>query len=274
MRANSEEPSNEQSIQAQIDSINWYHDFEFPGGLRATTETPDKDFHRQVWGLIERNLEKINMRGRSVLDIGCWDGYWSFFAERRGAKSVLATDDVSQNWAEGTGLGLARRLLDSQIEINQQVSVYDIASLGRKFDVILCMGVYYHLYDPFYAFSQIRHCCHEDTVIVFEGDVGVDMPAGTAEYCFDDAAKPAFVPSHSFLRTALRAAYFDIVAEDYLYPRNGLSRLKHLVKLLLLQSPKGLNRILLTCRPFSGENALHPYTPPCGLRAYDPRFGG
>ena len=269
---NDEAHSSARSIQAQIDSVSWYHDFEFPGGLRASTETPDKDFHRSVWRLIERNLDKVDMQDKSVLDIGCWDGYWSFYAERRGARSVLATDDVSQNWAEGTGLSLARSLFKSQIEVNQQVSVYDIASLDKKFDVILCMGVYYHLYDPFYAFSQIRHLCHADTVVVFEGDVGVEMATGTAQYCFDDAAKPAFVPSLSFLQTALRAAYFDIVETDYLYDRSALSRFKHLVKSLMLLSPKGLNRILLTSRPFSTENKLHPYTPPFGLGAYDPRF--
>jgi tRNA (mo5U34)-methyltransferase len=269
---NPESQSSAQSVQAQIDSINWYHDFEFPGGVRASTETPDKEFHRKVWSLIERNLEQIDMQGKSVLDIGCWDGYWSFFAERQGAQSVLATDDVSQNWAEGTGLAIAKSLFDSQIEVNQQVSVYDIASLDRKFDVILCMGVYYHLYDPFYAFSQIRHCCHPDTIVVFEGDVGAEMAAGTAEYCFDDAARPAFVPSLSFLQSALQAAYFDIVKTDYLYDRTVLAKLKHFAKVMMLQSPKGLNRILLTCKPFNGENKLHPYTPPVGLREYDPRF--
>jgi tRNA (mo5U34)-methyltransferase len=261
-----------EAVQAEIDRINWYHEFEFPGGLTARTETPDKDWHRQVWGLIQRNLEKVDMRGKSVLDIGCWDGYWSFFAERQGAASVLATDDVSQNWAEGTGLGLAKRLYGSQVDINQQVSVYDIASLDRKFDVIMCMGVYYHLYDPYLAFSQIRQLCHEDTVILFEGDVGLFMPEGTAQYCFDDSARPAFVPSISFLRDALQAAYFEIVEEDYLFAPNALFKLKHLVKLLLLQSPKGLNRIMLTCKPFSGENPLHPYNPRFGLDAYDPRF--
>jgi tRNA (mo5U34)-methyltransferase len=269
---NAEMHSKDQSIQERIDSVNWYHDFEFPGGLRASTETPDKDFHRSVWQLIERNLDQVDMQGKSVLDIGCWDGYWSFYAERRGAQSVLATDDVSQNWAEGTGLSLARSLFDSKIEVNQQVSVYDIASLNQKFDVILCMGVYYHLYDPFYAFSQIRHLCHPDTIVVFEGDVGVEMAPGTAEYCFDDAAKPAFVPSLSFLQTALQSAYFEIATTDYLYNRTLLTQFKHLAKTLLLQSPKGLNRILLTCKPFNGENKLHPYTPPFGLRDYDPRF--
>ena len=35
--------------------------------------------------------------------MGCWDGYWSFYAEQRGAARVLATDDASQNWAGSAG---------------------------------------------------------------------------------------------------------------------------------------------------------------------------
>jgi tRNA (mo5U34)-methyltransferase len=93
-----------------------------------------------------------------VLDIGCWDGYWSFHAERQGAASVLAADDVTQNWATGEGLRLAKRLLSSRVEIKQDQSVYELAQLGRTFEVILCLGVYYHLLDPFYALTQIRHC--------------------------------------------------------------------------------------------------------------------
>ena len=40
---------------------------------------------------MEQQLDAVPFHGKSVLDIGCWDGYWSFYAERRGAASVLAT---------------------------------------------------------------------------------------------------------------------------------------------------------------------------------------
>ena len=115
---------------------------------------------RSAWALIEQQLDTVEFRDKTVLDIGCWDGRWSFYAEQRGARSVLATDDLSQNWSSGEGLRLAREILQSKIEIDQHMSIYRLASLGRAFDIVMCLGIYYHLHDPFYAFSQIRHCSH------------------------------------------------------------------------------------------------------------------
>src|SRR6476659_1060411 len=139
-------------IQRRIDSIHWYHEFDFGNGLRAEVKTPDAHSHRALWHFIEKELNKIDFTNKSVLDIGCWDGYWSFYAERRGAKSVLATDDWSQNWKHWTGppgIHVAKELLGSKVEIDLTRSVYDLAGLNRKFDVILFLGVYYHLHAPF-----------------------------------------------------------------------------------------------------------------------------
>src|SRR5262245_8908971 len=91
-------------LQARIDAINWYHEFDFVDGLLATAKTPDVAFHRKLWAFIRATLDTIDFAGKTVLDIGCWDGYWSFYAERRGAVHVLATDDARQNWAGDTGL--------------------------------------------------------------------------------------------------------------------------------------------------------------------------
>ena len=143
--------------QAMIDEVAWYHEFDFGNGLK-TRPTLEIDFHRKVWKFIESQLDAIDFKGKTVLDIGCWDGYWSFYAEKRGASEVLASDDVTQNWAGGNGLRLAKQLLGSKVEVNQRLPVYDLASLGRRFDIVLCLGVYYHLIDPFYALAQIRHC--------------------------------------------------------------------------------------------------------------------
>lgn len=205
----------EQEIQAKIDSIEWYHDFDFPGGLKARSTEPSSGFHRKLWQFLESNLDKIDFRGKRVLDIGCWDGYWSFYAERRGARSVLATDDISQNWASGEGLRLAKQLLGSQIEVNQRLSVYQLSSLQQTFDVVLCLGVYYHLYAPYYAFSQVRHCCGPDTLVVFEGDVGRNLVSGEARFCFTDTAQAAFVPAIDTLDMMVRAAYFEVASKAY-----------------------------------------------------------
>src|SRR5262245_8431367 len=115
-------------VQKRIDAITWYHEFDFGNGLRARPATPPSHGHRAIWSFVEENLGQVDFRGKSVLDIGCWDGCWSFYAERRGAKSVLATDDCSQNWGAGGGIHLARELLGSSIVIDQERSAYDLAS--------------------------------------------------------------------------------------------------------------------------------------------------
>ena len=107
--------------QSEIDSVHWYHEFDFGKGLHATSKTPDVQAHRKVWEFINRELDAIDFLGKSVLDIGCWDGFWSFYAEKRGASSVFATDDISQNWSTGKGIHLAKALLGSKIEIDQNI---------------------------------------------------------------------------------------------------------------------------------------------------------
>ena len=116
--------------QARIDQVSWYHEFDFGGGLQARSRTPDIENHRSLWQFIEKNLEDVDFRGKTVLEIGSWDGYWSFYAERRGAKEVLASDDLTQNWASGEGILLARELLNSGIEIRQNPCLCIIAVAG------------------------------------------------------------------------------------------------------------------------------------------------
>src|SRR5437667_8725440 len=103
-------------LQAQIDAIPWYHEFDFGNGLKARSKASDIDWHRQNWRFVEDQLAAFDFHNKTVLDIGCWDGYWSFYAERHGATRVLATDDFSQNWSGEEGLNLARQLLGSAVE--------------------------------------------------------------------------------------------------------------------------------------------------------------
>ncbi|HMI99346.1 MAG TPA: DUF1698 domain-containing protein [Gaiellaceae bacterium] len=258
--------------QAEIDAVTWFHEFDFGKGLVARSTTPDVAAHRRVWLFVEGCLAAVDFRGKSVLDIGCWDGYWSFYAERRGAASILATDDVSQNWAGGEGLRLAKRLLSSRVEIKQDQSVYELARLGRTFDVILCLGVYYHLFDPFYALAQIRHCCGAGTLVVFEGDVGVG--ANEVRYGFGEARPGLFVPSTAALNNLLRATYFEVRSQRFLttglraWAKTALDRLPGRLGL----SKRLVDRAFTVCVPFTGVNELHEYEPPFGLAAYDDRY--
>lgn len=279
------------ALQKEIDSIVWYHEFDFGNGLKAVSRTLDAAGHRRIWRAIEGKLDTIEFTGKSVLDVGCWDGYWSFYAERRGAANVLATDDATQNWATGQGIRLAHRLLNSSIEINQRMSVYDVASLDRTFDIILCLGVYYHLLDPFYAFAQIRHCCHESTLVVFEGDATHSLRGDTYFIDFENLTSTCFLPTPDGLQKMLEAAYLSVETREITVgptkAEGSIATTKQRLKAAwrsreILDSAlpatapplafPQLCRMMTFCRPFRGEQKLHKYRPPFGLERYDPRF--
>jgi tRNA (mo5U34)-methyltransferase len=264
--------------QERIDATRWYHEFDFPNGLRARAAGPDLEFHHAIWDFIARQLDTIDFNGASVLEIGCWDGYWSFDAERRGAKAVLATDDYTQNWSGSAGLLLAKELLGSTVQTQLNVSIYDLAPLAERYDIILCLGVYYHLIDPFHAFAQIRQRCHEKTVVVFEGDVTRGMRAKTVQIDLSDHTFGTFIPTISSLNDLLEAAYLRVESQTLMRaPRLGLwpDRLRSLVKAALGRPshlPSNMNRAVTICRPFTGANPRHAYAPPFGLAAFDDRF--
>ncbi len=282
--------------QARIDRLTWYHEFDFGNGLK--TRASCRDLHRPIWQFIERNLEDVDFRGKSVLDIGSWDGYWSFYAERRGAGSVLATDDRTQNWSDGQGILLARELLGSSIAVDQDVSVYDLQALNQKFDIILFLGVYYHLFDPFQAFTQLRHCCHDNTLVLIDGPVGTGLVPGSSLHNYHDH-NCEWLPTWEALLQVLQASYFSVTTPEYLEPTHPLGpcerpgrlgwrwRLRMCAQALrgarraitalarhTEPGPMAHRRVFLKCVPFQGANTIHAYRPPFGLHRYDSRFNG
>jgi tRNA (mo5U34)-methyltransferase len=252
------------SLQQKIDAIQWYHEFDFGDGLQARTQHTAEG-HRAHWKFIEEQLNTVDFQGKSVLDIGAWDGFWSFYAERRGAKRILATDDLTQNWSDGSGIHLAKELYKSAVQINQNMSVYQLDCLNEKFDIILFMGVYYHLFDPFYAFAQVRHRCHPGTLLLVEGPVTMCLGPGEALYNFSDHACE-WLPSLEALQQIIHATYFSDADRAFLGTsepvRNGERVSPHTHASLLF----------MTCVPVEAVAQHHVCPPPFGLDIYDPRF--
>jgi tRNA (mo5U34)-methyltransferase len=99
-----------------------------------------------------------SLAGKSVLDIGAWDGFFSFEAERRGAERVVAVDSHSWGgggWGSKEGFRCAREILGSRVE-DVDLDVMDISAerLGT-FDVVLFLGVLYHLRHPLLALERV-----------------------------------------------------------------------------------------------------------------------
>lgn len=136
----------------RIKSRRWYHSIDIEDGL----VTPGAHSLADLRQTLERLQLPARLDGLSVLDIGAWDGYFSFEAERRGARRVVAYD-VSP--ADYFGFLTAKELLGSKVEYVQG-SVYDLRKeqVGT-FDVVLFAGVLYHLRYPLLALDRIHPIC-------------------------------------------------------------------------------------------------------------------
>ncbi|MCA1560243.1 MAG: tRNA 5-methoxyuridine(34)/uridine 5-oxyacetic acid(34) synthase CmoB [Acidobacteria bacterium] len=97
-----------------------------------------------------------DLRGQSVLDIGAWDGFWSFECERRGADRVLAIDTYAWDHYGMDAFLLAHSALDSKVEHRRlAVEELSVEAVGQ-FDLVLFLGVFYHLRSPIDALDRLR----------------------------------------------------------------------------------------------------------------------
>ena len=163
-------------------------------------------------------LEQIDFRGKKVLDVGCLDGLWSFEAERRGAAEVYATDLVSQVTPNREPyFRLAHELLGSRARYVPDLSVFDVARLGvRDFDVVLYLGVYYHLRDPLLSFARLRQVMRTGAVLLVEGQV-IDAPEAYARFFYREHylgdRSNWWIPTTPCLREWVESSFFEIEEE-------------------------------------------------------------
>ena len=109
-------------IQAQVNRIKWWHQIDLGHGIITPGADPTIERAQHYLCLPE------DLRGKTVLDIGAWDGAFSFEAERRGASRILAIDEfiwAGKGWASKEGFDFARRALNSKVE-DMLIDVYDI----------------------------------------------------------------------------------------------------------------------------------------------------
>lgn len=140
-------------LRSEVAKIQWYHSIDLGNGI-VTPGAWEKDMPSRL------QMLKIpeDLHGFSVLDIGAWDGFFSFEAERRGAKRVLATDFdtwLGKTWGSKAGFELARKALGSHVE-DMTIDVLELTPerMGT-FDLVLFLGVLYHLRHPLLALERI-----------------------------------------------------------------------------------------------------------------------
>ncbi len=177
-------------LQARADSLTWFHSIDLGNGVRTKgLSDPSATLTRE---------QLPDLANRSVLDIGTWDGYYAFFAERNGASRVVALDHYAwgldfgareRYWNEcrenGTlpdhtrdttdfwlpdlpgrrSFDFAHEALGSNVEaVVADFATDDLESLGT-FDVVLYLGVLYHMKEPLTCLERVRAVTREVAVI-------------------------------------------------------------------------------------------------------------
>lgn len=133
------------SQSAQIAALGpWFHNLHLPGGVQTAPEHALGDFPAFKWQEIAPHLPE-DLAGWRVLDIGCNAGYYSFALAERGAR-VLGVD-IDPHYLRQACWAAHELGLEERVEF-RQMAVYDLANLKETFDLVLFMGVFYHLRYP------------------------------------------------------------------------------------------------------------------------------
>jgi tRNA (mo5U34)-methyltransferase len=216
-------------IRQQVQALGpWFHNIDL-GGIRTAPEHFLGDYPNMKWKKFAHAIP-ADLTGKTVLDIGCNAGFYSIEMKRRGADRVLGIDfdDIYLDQAR-----FAAGIAEADIEF-RKLSVYDVGALKEKFDVVIFMGVLYHLRHPLLALDLIREHVAGDLMVFQSMQRGsADAPLLAENYPFSDYAlfeDPAYpklhfiekryaddptnwwVPNAACAEAMLRSAGFEITA--------------------------------------------------------------
>lgn len=147
-------------IRRQIEALGpWFHNIDLAGVATA----PDHFLGNYPYVKWQKFASAIprDLSGKSVLDIGCNAGFYSIEMKQRGADRVLGIDFDDAYLAQAR---FAAEVADIDIEF-RRLSVYDVGALGERFDIVLFMGVLYHLRHPLLALDLIREHVAGDLMV-------------------------------------------------------------------------------------------------------------
>ena len=205
----------------------WFHNMTL-GGVPTAPNHFLGDYPAVKWREFAHTIPR-DLSGRTVLDIGCNAGFYAIEMKRRGADRVVGVDWDAAYLAQAR---FAAETVGVDIEL-KQLSVYDVAALGARFDIVLFMGVLYHLRHPLLALDLL----HEHVVgdlLVFQSmlrgsdevaPLDADYPIDAREL-FDDPAFPRlhfierrysndptnwWIPNRACMEAMLRSAGFAIL---------------------------------------------------------------
>jgi tRNA (mo5U34)-methyltransferase len=129
----------------------WFHNLHLPNGVQTAPDHYFGDFPKFKWDDIKKHIPR-SLEGQTALDIGCNAGFYSFELAKRGA-NVLGID-LDPHYLRQAKWAAKEMGLSDRVSF-KQMQVYDLAKMRRSFDIIIFMGVFYHLRYPMLALDIV-----------------------------------------------------------------------------------------------------------------------
>ena len=149
-----------EQIRQRVEELgDWFHNLDLAGVQTA----PDHflgDYPQIKWQRFSAALPE-DLSGKSVLDVGCNAGFYSIEMKRRGADRVVGIDTDEKYLAQAR---FAAKVSNAEIEF-RELSVYEVADLHERFDLVLFMGVLYHLRHPLLALDLLHEHVAGDLLV-------------------------------------------------------------------------------------------------------------
>jgi tRNA (mo5U34)-methyltransferase len=233
-----------EEIACRVEELGpWFHNINLEGFWTAPNHFLG-DYPTLKWRRFEHAIPE-DLQGASVLDIGCNAGYYSIEMKRRGADRVVAIDSDECYLAQAR---FAAEVCGAEIEF-RKMSVYRVGALQERFDLVLFMGVLYHLRHPLLALDLLARHVVKDT-LVFQSLLRGSPDAGPVQpdYPFSETdifERPDFprmyfieksysgddtnwwIPNRAAAEAMLRSAGFAIVdhpeEEVFICKRRGVN---------------------------------------------------
>jgi tRNA (mo5U34)-methyltransferase len=176
-----------EDLKRRVAEIRWFHQIDLGDGVT----TPG---HDESAAKLRKLRLPARFDGQTVLDIGSWDGFFAFEAERRGAQRVVAMDPACwrppawgpRGWGTQQGFRLAHEVLGSRVE-PLDIGLPDISpeTIGT-FDVVFFLGVFYHLPNPWLVLERAASVCRHLLVVETHADLLDHRRAAMAFYPGDE----------------------------------------------------------------------------------------
>ena len=184
-----------EEIRQRVEALGeWFHNLDLGG-----VQTAPNHF---LWNYPANKFKHFahaippDLSGKTVLDIGCNAGFYSLEMKRRGAARVLGIDSDDRYLAQAQ---LASEVTGLEAEF-RNLSVYDVAELGERFDLVIFMGVLYHLRHPLLALDLIHEHVAKDLLLFQSMQRGATETMASAEdYPFSETGifdEPAWPKLH------------------------------------------------------------------------------